>query len=250
MPTSPPTLPAQYLSLYTWENVLALVLLSIAHAAVMYVIWQWFSKEIERYKSDLSLSVGTQLKQAEFALQVAAQREIESHRASLGNEHTRATEQLKAQLQIAAIEHQVRFARLHDKVAETTADVYACIVELQAAVGDYVAILETSDMPSKAERREKVNEALRNFRSAFFPNRLYFSRQLADRVTELNRQLRRIAQEFAIGVEGGRDQKWAARGREYIDTWSKTSQAMDKDIPPLIAELETEFRKQLGIADD
>jgi len=55
---------------------------------------------------------------------------LETHKAQLDSANNSMLERLRADLQIAASEHQIRFSRLHEKQAEAVAETYRLLWEL------------------------------------------------------------------------------------------------------------------------
>src|SRR5258706_3765597 len=56
-------------------------------------------------------------------------KDLEQFKASLAAASSAATERLKHDLQVAALEHEVRFSKLHERQAEVIAEAYALLVE-------------------------------------------------------------------------------------------------------------------------
>lgn len=154
---------------------------------------------------------------------------------------TNATiEQLKNDLQLKAIEHEVRFTRLHEKSADTITEAYSLLQSYLQAVEDYVKILEPrAGGLTKPERREKVNLALKDFRSYFGKRQIFLPKETAMRMRELDSKLFNLAQHFAITIEG---QEETARSSD----WMQAVTAVNVDIQPLLVLLEDEFRELLG----
>src|SRR5207244_3321243 len=114
----------------------------------------WFLKEwiSERMKNAIKHEYDQKLEAHRARLKAVVDTEIETLKAKLEAENARAQEQLKADLQIAASEHQIRFEKLHEKVAQTVAGSYARLQALWDAVQNYTSILETASMGSKEDR--------------------------------------------------------------------------------------------------
>jgi hypothetical protein len=165
---------------------------------------------------------------------------LETHKAELKAEQDVAIEQLKADLRIAAFEHETRFVQLHAKRAEVVAETYARLQDLVHFVADYVKIIETSADPPHEERRIKVNAALKEFNEYYRPNRIYLPGDTETRIDDLVKGMFHVAQSFARGVEHGEDEKTGK------DSWWDADEWMESKAKPLFAELKKEFRKLLG----
>lgn len=80
--------------------------------------------------------------------------QLETHKAKLKSESDVEIEKLKSQLSIAAAEHQFRFSRLHEKRADTIAEVYAALRDALFAMSNYVKLYEPGgDVPRRERAR-------------------------------------------------------------------------------------------------
>ena len=150
-------------------------------------------------------------------------------------------ERLKNELQLKTIEHQVRFSRLHEKSAETIAETYSLLRSYLHAVADYVKVLEMAGEKSKAERREAVNTALKEFRDYFVKRQIFLPKETAKRIRELDDKLFKSAQHFAMNIEG-------KETTASSEDWMKAFSSVNEEIPPVLELLEDEFRGLLGQA--
>lgn len=164
-------------------------------------------------------------------------RDIEAYKSRLSADHARALEQLRANLQIAAAERAVRFAKLHERMAETLADTYTRVVVLQQSVGAYVKSLDSEGRPPPG-RWEAVNKATRELSECVLSRRIFMPAGTASRVCALLTDLRGVVQKYEEELEPG---FVASPGSQKMITEQVTSR-----FPPIIAELESEFRLLLG----
>jgi len=149
-----------------------------------------------------------------------------------------AIEQLRSQLQLQAIEHQIRFSSLHEKSAETIAEVYARLQKYLYAVADYVKVFELVGEKPKSERREEAQAAIAAFREYFLPRQIFIPKETAERIRAFDRKLLEAARHFANRIEG--------KEQSTTEDWIKTFETVIKEAPPILEELEDEFRKLLG----
>lgn len=207
--------------------------------ALVWLLRNWIS---ERLKGSIKYEYDAKLESHKAQLKAALDIELEGYKAKLFAENTAATERLKAELQIAASEHQIRFARLHEKVAEVVAETYSLLYQQAVAVERYVSVFERADGPSKEVRRLAVADAMKKLADYFRPRRLYLPKELADRIKAFEDKLFDLAQDFMWGVEAGGDERYPDR-----DTWFKVDKAMREEARPLFEALEDEFRRMLGV---
>lgn len=150
-------------------------------------------------------------------------------------------ERLRNELQLKTIEHQVRFSRLHERSAETIAETYSLLQSYLQAVADYVKVFEMAGEKPKSERREAVNNALKNFREYFVKRRIFLPKETAKRIHNLDEKLFEAARHFAVKIEGHETTASSA-------DWMKAFSSVNEEIPPVLELLEDEFRSLLGQA--
>jgi hypothetical protein len=221
-------------------SILSSAAVSTALAAAM--VWLFQNLISERMKNAIKHEYDAKLESHKAQLRAAIDTKLETYKAQLYVENTAATERLKSQLQIAASEHQIRFTKLHEKVAEVVARTYQCLTRLTSAVEQYVSPIEPAGCPSKEERRMAVGKAMKRFSDYFHPRQLYLPKEIADRIKSFEIMLSGLAQEFKWGVEAGGDERHPDR-----DTWPKVETAMREEARPLFIALENEVRSILGV---
>jgi len=94
-------------------------------------------------------------------------REVESFKMGLKRDADAANERLKNSLQIVALEHQIRFSKLHEKCAEVIGELYTRLIDVEKGFGQFVVLdgHETDSQKQKAARR-KTNDAMYESRSS------------------------------------------------------------------------------------
>ncbi len=168
---------------------------------------------------------------------------LESLKAVLKSEHDIELERFRSQLSISATEHQVRFANQYDQMAIVIAEIYRQVSVMYSAVANYIKPVEFSADGPQCERRVKVNRILAEFSDYFYVKRIYLPTDTAERVEQFRNKLYDVAQEFANKVEIPKERT----GNWEDMAWSKTWDALTREIKPLRAELEDEFRSLLGV---
>ena len=97
-----------------------------------------------------------------------------------------AIERLRHELQLNTI----RFTRLHEKVAETVAEVYALLRAYLYAVADYTRVWESVNEPlTKAQRRDLVQQRIKEFREYFGKRQIFLPRDVTTRIREFDEKL-------------------------------------------------------------
>ncbi|MBL8511296.1 MAG: hypothetical protein JNM52_06590 [Betaproteobacteria bacterium] len=166
---------------------------------------------------------------------------LESHKAQLKAQSEVEIERLRSQLSISAIEHEVRFSRLHEKRAEIIAETYSLLKLLFVRFGDYVKVFELAgDLPNET-RRKLAAEAHQNFRSYYGTKLIFFPKTTAAKLEDIDLQLVKTFNEFVLGVE-----MTEGRGGGGVEKWMQIFDRVDGEIKTALSELEDEFRKLMG----
>ena len=182
-----------------------------------------------------------------FGSQLLA-KDIERFKAELAAASASATERLKHDLQIAALEHQVRFSKLHERRAEVIAELYGLLVEAKWAAQSFVSVAEWQGEPPKAEKYVTAMNKAADFFRYFDKNRIYLPEELCAQLEKFNADMR--TRVISFGVYASIDDENAPEHfiRQKLDVWSKASDYFDKEVPVARAALESELRKILSPA--
>jgi hypothetical protein len=106
-------------------------------------------------------------------------RDLEKFKADLSAKHDIEIERLRNDLRIAASERETRFIRLHETRAETIAELYKRLVRAHWAFEAYLNL--PKDSPVKPEDAEKC---AREFASYFNDKRIYFEEEVCRNIDE------------------------------------------------------------------
>ncbi len=196
----------------------------LASALLIWLLRTWIS---ERLKS---------------AIQNEYEQKLETHKAKLKYQSELEIERLRSQLHIQAERHNIRFAKIYGEIAETVASTYEKLIKFKKAVADYVSIIEWSGDPPKEERRKIVDEKMKQFIEFYEYRKLYLPRGTVNRIDRFWQGLYEISIDFMYAVEQGKGKSLP----DEKDTWKKAHDFISKEIPPLLADLEYDFRNILG----
>jgi hypothetical protein len=180
-------------------------------------------------------------------------RDAEMFKTRLQTDANTEIERLRHSLQMATLEHQVRFSKLHEKRAEVIADVYARLVKLQSVAERFAVNDAFADSSRSREAFDKVTEAGRSLFLTVQMNRLYLPESVCSSVERFAHEVRREVSHVHIGsmmedrvIEGHTIQLSDAERRFRMNTFNKAWEVFDKDIPAARKLLENEFRELLG----
>lgn len=180
-----------------------------------------------------------------FVTQLLA-KDIAQFKATLGATSAATTERLKHDLQLVAMEHQVRFAKLHERRAEVIAELYGLLVEAHWASQSFVSPAEWAGEPSKKEKYVTAMNKAAEFYRYFDKNRIYLPQATCDQLEQFIRNMRREV--IGFGVYATKEDSHLpdhAVEKKY-HAWMKASEYFDTEVPKAKATLEAELRSILG----
>jgi hypothetical protein len=173
--------------------------------------------------------------------------ELESHKNKLEQQ----SKDFQHSLDLKLNEFNIQFSKLHQDRAEVVKELYYKIVELQSAMTVFTRrihpIIEDAEK-EKQERIDRVNKALMDFVNFYMPNRIYFDKELAEKLDNLSNEYRSKGWDFA---HMSRYLSESGMSRELYEEYSKKTSEISgivkDEFPKVIQELEEEFRTLLGV---
>jgi len=167
-------------------------------------------------------------------------KETEAFKIKLQGQTDVEIERLKSSLQIAATEHQIKFSKLHDRRARVIAKLYRLLLEAADAVQFFAA--HPGDKGSI--RKEAIERSLGLYRFSQI-NKIYLPSAVCGLLENYETTLRHSVGFIRIymSIEDPNEQTIEQQNKVLQDAW----QALEKKIPSIRTELETEFRQMLGV---
>jgi len=205
------------------EILASAVVSGILTASLIWLSKTWIS---ERIRNSIKSEYDQKLEA--YKIQLKAQADVE-------------LEKLRAQLSTTAVEHEVKFSRLHERRAEIVAKIYALLKENHFRLCNYVKIYEPAGDDPIDVRRSQAVEAHKKFRS-YYPKRLVFlPKSTAIKLEEIDVQTVKAFNEFVLSVD-----KRSKSGVDTTDKWMEILDRVNVGIKEALGELEDEFRRLLG----
>ena len=172
---------------------------------------------------------------------------LEAYKAQLKAASDVSIEQLKSHLQITAAERSIKLTKVFEQQADTIAETYAKLVGLTSAIGEYTAMMEYETTPPKSERRKKVGERMQDFFVYYQPRKIYLPKDTQSIIDTFVQQLHHKTLKFMFDVEQGYQKR---TGKAEDDTWLQTVEFLSKDCVQIMAALDADLKKILGIIDE
>ncbi|HTS23178.1 MAG TPA: hypothetical protein VMN79_15365 [Casimicrobiaceae bacterium] len=157
-----------------------------------------------------------------------------------------AIENLKSELQLKAIEHQVRFSRLHEKPAVVIADLYGHLVEALWEAESFLSPMEWAGEPNKKEKHATAMNKLVDLYRYFDKNRIYLPGPICDSLEKLGQDVRMQVIKFGVWVRFDDRSLTGDSQKQKTEAWDSGWNAIKNQIPLARTRLEEEFRLLLG----
>jgi hypothetical protein len=197
----------------------------------------WLCKSL--ITNRLKVSAETEIQQAKTQLD----RESTAFQVKLQSQANSSIEQLKSNLQLVALEHQVRFSKLHEKRADVIAETYRLLVQAELAGKQYVWQLGHVPAENEGEPPPAIKRLI-ELDAYVDSHRIYLPPSVCARLNEISANLR----EYAVHakVYGEIESPTPQTTLEKNQGFSKAFRAFEGAIPAMRQALEEEFRVLLG----
>ena len=173
-------------------------------------------------------------------------RDVSRFQSELKATSDAAIERLKSDLQLHAIEHQVRFSQLHEKRATVIAELNSLIAEAMWEAENFLSILEFPGKPSKPEKYHTTMTKLVELSRYFDKHRIYLSSEVNIPLEALVQKVRTLVIGFGVYLHWG---DWELQDHTREDknkAWNKGWEAIRNEVPAVRHALENEFRAILN----
>ena len=174
------------------------------------------------------------------------QRDILRFQFELKAKADSAFEQLKSDLQIRTIEHQVRFSRLHEKRANVIADLNGLVVEALWEAESFLSPMQWAGEPDKREKERVAMSKLVELFRYFDKHRIYLPTELCDVVDKLVTDVRMHVIRFGTYLTWDENALQEHTRKEKHEVWMAGWDAIKNQVPAVRKQLEDSFRALLA----
>ena len=157
---------------------------------------------------------------------------------------TKDLEKFKADLQVAAVERQVRFSKLHEKRAEVLAELYKLLVAATWQTTNFASPMEWVGEPDKKTLYVTAINAIAEYFRFFDQHRIWLPADLCAPLEDFAKRLRTPTMGFGVYLKFEHPNE--STEKEKFDAWNKAWDAVQTDIPKLRSAIEAQFRSLLG----
>jgi hypothetical protein len=173
-------------------------------------------------------------------------KDLEKFKNDLATTSSNAAEQLKHELAVAALEHNVKFSKLYERRAEVVAEAYGLLVEAHWDSQSFVSLMEWVGEPPKQEKYVTAMNKSAEFYRYFDKNRIYLPQALCDQLDQFLRGMRSEVIGFGVYASKEDDRIQDTVLDQKYDAWSRAATYFDQEVPKAKAALETELRRIIG----
>jgi hypothetical protein len=207
----------------TWPELVAAVVSALGGQAILIAGIAWLTRSLVSHGMD---------------------RDLERYKDQLKANSDRELERLKNDLQMTALEHRVRFSRLHEERAAVIAQIYKLMLETNWLARAFI-YGDNRDRSKAKAAHDKAFELIEFFNL----HRLYIPSSVCLLLDAFNDKMFHsltAIKVFWTDVDNPTPQLMQQQNAEMRDA----SDALEKSLPDLKKFLETEFRALLGVVDD
>jgi hypothetical protein len=188
--------------------------------------------------SGLCLFVGWLIKRF---IDASLQRRADEFRILFQRDVDLQVQSLKSSLEMIAYEQQVRFSKLHEKRADTIAELYSQIVELPSYAWKFI-LQSPSDLEQAKIAMDKVTETDRFVAK----NRIYFPPEVCELLDKFVKTLRSMVIHVQVYWQDSSYYANQLMREDRNKVMTKALTELENEIPALTKNLENEFRSLLG----
>jgi len=147
-------------------------------------------------------------------------------------------EQLKSELQLRAIEHQVSFSRLHEKRASVIAEMNSLLAETLWEAENVLSVVRWAGEPSEREKHRSAEKKLVEFFRYFDKHRIYLPVALCGALEKLVLEVREHVIGYGVYLTWDEDTLQDHTREEKHKTLMKGYELLKKKVPEVRQQLE------------
>ncbi len=168
-------------------------------------------------------------------------RDIEKLKSALALEVQKTNDKIQKETQINILEHQIRFNKLHERVADVIAEAYAKLYNISKNLNLLIRTDRAVDDPDRKISYKQLNESLNDLKEYYPPRRIYFSKSISIQMDLFIHELEKTIPKFLFMFNEEEYRKLG--GAAYFLAEAQNAQ---KKVGELLINLEINFRETLG----
>ncbi len=168
-------------------------------------------------------------------------RDLESHKARLNSDLELSKAQLAHEFQMKSFEHQTRFSFFYQKQAEIISELYALLFHAVSSIESLVKPLQFAGEKSNEEKIKEAVDSYNELLKHFNVNRVYLNEDICEKMDVILKTMRVSFINYSIASSP------MSYSSNNLDRWVEAWEALQKELPPIRQELESQFRQILSI---
>lgn len=210
----------------------------------MFIDWQLLLASLGGTLISATAVVGAAAWLAKAIVSDRLARQAEEFKTQLKADADAANEQLKHALQLTALEHQVRFAKLHEKRALVIEEVYQRLIDAEKGYGRFIFVDAYKEPEAQQKARLETQTMMYDTSLFIEKHRIYLPKKTCDSLKEFLDIMWTNA--IGVGVYSSIENPTQKTLVEREDVFRKAYEALEKGVPAARTILEEEFRGLLG----
>jgi len=179
------------------------------------------------------------------ALSHASARDLEAFKSRLQSTSTTEIERLRHELKLIATDLEKRSVLLNEKRADVISELYRRLVDFVSSAESFAAIIEWGGASTKEEKAVILGQAASEFVTYYQYHRIYFSDELCATLKTLFDTVHGPSLHLRMWMN--LKDRGGSAPQKYDEAWTKAWETIQKDVPPILAAVEAEFRSLLGV---
>lgn len=159
-------------------------------------------------------------------------------------------ETYKSNLEKIAIEHSIRFQKLHSEEAEAIKTLYEKLVDLDLSLNSTLKEFQPDNEPKIEEKVKNLSKIHNEIYFFYLPKKIFFEAEicsLLDQIFEKSKEIFIDITTYQIDTENVQYKYDPSLLQERHEFWEKARGSYRTEISELIEKLENKFREIMGI---
>jgi hypothetical protein len=164
----------------------------------------------------------------------------------IANWLSKDVEQLKGRIAAQNIEKQIVLSRINEKRAEAISQIYLGLMSYVDDAKKFVHQAEHVDEEKRDELLNSISDSANYFREIYRSNHLYLSKTTCKNIQTVFREAQIPVHQYIFALGTYVSQGEAAK-ESYVKEFHSAFVSFADKIPPILEDLESQFRELLGV---
>lgn len=173
---------------------------------------------------------------AKWLADVFANRILESDR----HKYQEMLAKLSNELEMSRQERHVRFSLLHERRAQVVAEFYARLSRASQPLARLVNLFQLRDAQPLSEKKEEVAKVCGEAASYYYENKIWLDPEVCESADAVLEEMYKAFVAFDVAHSGDN------YDTGLMDLWKLANDKVGMVLPPLMKQLEQQFRSLLG----